>query len=108
MRISPLAKRIERLRLRNTATARLEDTMAHSKPNGAGGAETTMPSPNQPDLASRSDIVLDAARVLYVNGQTTDATLAAANQLAGTLGLRSTIVPRWGELLSRRMPAGRG
>jgi uncharacterized membrane protein YjjP (DUF1212 family) len=34
-----------------------------------------------------------------VNGQTTDETLAAAEQLARVLGLRSTLVPRWGELL---------
>jgi hypothetical protein len=49
-------------------------------------------------LAERSDLVLAAAQVLYVNGQTTDQTLAAADRVARLLRLRTTIVPRWGEL----------
>jgi uncharacterized membrane protein YjjP (DUF1212 family) len=77
-----------------------------SKSNGAAAAETTVPSPDRLRLAARSYIVLGAARALYVNGQTTDETLAAAEQLAGTLGLRSTIVPRWGELLLQSEDAG--
>jgi uncharacterized membrane protein YjjP (DUF1212 family) len=35
---------------------------------------------------------------LYVNGQTTDETLAAVERLARALRLRTTMVPRWGEL----------
>ena len=38
------------------------------------------------------------ARVLYVNGQSTDQTLAAAERLGDALGLRARIMPRWGEL----------
>ncbi len=49
-------------------------------------------------LAKRSDLVLASARVLYVNGQTTDQTLAGAERIARALRLRTTIVPRWGEL----------
>ena len=49
-------------------------------------------------LEERSDLVLAFARVLYVNGQSTDQTLAAAAQLGETLGLRAKILPRWGEL----------
>jgi uncharacterized membrane protein YjjP (DUF1212 family) len=49
-------------------------------------------------LAERSDLVLAFARVLYVNGESTDQTLAAAERLGGTLGLRAKIMPRWGEL----------
>ena len=49
-------------------------------------------------LEERSDLVLAFARVLYVNGQSTDQTLAAAAQLGDTLGLRARILPRWGEL----------
>jgi uncharacterized membrane protein YjjP (DUF1212 family) len=49
-------------------------------------------------LEERSDIILAFARVLYVNGQSTDQTLAAAAQLGDTLGLRARILPRWGEL----------
>src|SRR6516164_9390573 len=49
-------------------------------------------------LQERSDIVLAFTRVLYTNGQSTDDTLAAAARLSNDLGLRATIIPRWGEL----------
>jgi uncharacterized membrane protein YjjP (DUF1212 family) len=49
-------------------------------------------------LEERSDLVLAFARVLYVNGQSTDQTVAAAERLGGTMGLRTRIMPRWGEL----------
>ena len=49
-------------------------------------------------LEERSDLILAFARVLYVNGQSTDQTLAAGVQLGDTLGLRAKILPRWGEL----------
>src|SRR5882757_3296971 len=45
-----------------------------------------------------SNLVLAFARVLYVNGQSTDQTLDAAERLGDTLVLRATIMPRWGEL----------
>ena len=50
-------------------------------------------------LEERSSLVLALARGLYVNGQSTDETLAAAERLGQTLGLRVKIMPRWGELL---------
>jgi len=50
-------------------------------------------------LEERSNLVLAFGRVLYVNGQSTDQTLDAAERLGGTLGLRAKIMPRWGELL---------
>jgi uncharacterized membrane protein YjjP (DUF1212 family) len=49
-------------------------------------------------LEERSHLVLAFARVLYINGQSTDQILAAAERLGGTLGLRAKIMPRWGEL----------
>jgi uncharacterized membrane protein YjjP (DUF1212 family) len=49
----------------------------------------------------RSNLVLAFARVLYVNGQATEQTVAAATRLGRTLGLRAKIMPRWGELLIR-------
>jgi uncharacterized membrane protein YjjP (DUF1212 family) len=49
-------------------------------------------------LEERSNLVLAFARVLYVNGQSTDQILAAAERLGDTLGLRAKIMPRWGEL----------
>jgi uncharacterized membrane protein YjjP (DUF1212 family) len=47
---------------------------------------------------TRSDLVLAFARVLHVNGESTDDTLAAAERLADHLDLRARIIPRWGEL----------
>ena len=38
---------------------------------------------------------------LYVNGQATDQTLAAGEHLGDCLGLRASIMPRWGELQLR-------
>ena len=49
-------------------------------------------------LQERSDLVLTFARVLHVNGQSTDETLAAAERLGKSLDLRARIIPDWGEL----------
>jgi len=49
-------------------------------------------------LEERADLVLAAARVLYVNGQSTDQTLGSADRLSHTLGLHVKLMPRWGEL----------
>ena len=49
-------------------------------------------------LKERADLVLAVARVLYVNGQSTDQTLASAERFGHALGLRAAIMPRWGEL----------
>src|SRR5271163_200122 len=46
----------------------------------------------------RCNLVLASARVLYVNGQATDQTAAAAERLGRILGLRVKITPRWGTL----------
>lgn len=49
-------------------------------------------------LEEHSNVVLAFARVLYVNGQSTDETLAAAERFGDTLGLSAKIMARWGEL----------
>src|SRR6516225_4631283 len=49
-------------------------------------------------LAQRCNLVLAFARVLYVNGQATEQTVAAAEQLGRMLGLRAKVMARWGEL----------
>jgi uncharacterized membrane protein YjjP (DUF1212 family) len=49
-------------------------------------------------VQERSDIVLAFTRILYVNGQSTDDMLAAAEGLSHHLDLRATVIPRWGEL----------
>ena len=46
----------------------------------------------------RADLVLAFAKSLYVNGQATEQMVDAAKRLGCMLGLRITIVPRWGEL----------
>jgi len=48
--------------------------------------------------AEHSNLVLAFARLLYVNGQATEQTVAAAEQLGRTLGLRAKVMPRYGEL----------
>src|ERR1700674_5962984 len=50
-------------------------------------------------LEELSNLVLAFARVLYVNGQATDETVAATERLGSALGLRADLMPRWGELL---------
>jgi uncharacterized membrane protein YjjP (DUF1212 family) len=49
-------------------------------------------------LEERSTLILAFVRVLFVNGQSTDQTLSAAERLGNALGLRAEIMPRWGQL----------
>ena len=49
-------------------------------------------------LQERSDLILSFAKVLFANGQASDQTISATERLGRVLGLRATIVPRWGEL----------
>ena len=49
-------------------------------------------------LQQRSDLIIAFARTLFVNGQSTDQTLSAAQRLAQVFGLRAKLVLRWGEL----------
>ena len=49
-------------------------------------------------LSERCDLVLAAGRTLFVNGQATDHTVAAAERLGRALGIRAELMPRWGEL----------
>jgi uncharacterized membrane protein YjjP (DUF1212 family) len=49
-------------------------------------------------MDERYDLVLAFARVLFVNGQATEQTVAAAERLGRALGLRVRLMPRWGEL----------
>lgn len=46
----------------------------------------------------RANLVLAFAKALYVNGQATEQTVRAAERLGRTLGLRASVMPRWGEL----------
>ena len=53
-----------------------------------------MPSARAPGL----DTVAQAATLLFVNGQTTERTVLAAQRLGRALGVPVTLHPRWGEL----------
>jgi uncharacterized membrane protein YjjP (DUF1212 family) len=49
-------------------------------------------------MYERYNLVLACARVLFINGQATEQTVAAAERLGRQLGLRVKLMPRWGEL----------
>jgi uncharacterized membrane protein YjjP (DUF1212 family) len=49
-------------------------------------------------LEERSELVLAFVRVLFVNGQSTEQTVASGERLGHTLELDVKILPRWGEL----------
>src|SRR5277367_5882994 len=67
----------------------------------ADGKQKRMPGV-QMTLEERADLVLSFARVLYVNGQSTDQTLTSTERLGHTLGFHAKIIPRCGELLLAR------
>ena len=52
-------------------------------------------------LRERANLVLALRPGSYVNGQATDQVLAAGQRLGESLGLRASIMPRWGELQLR-------
>jgi uncharacterized membrane protein YjjP (DUF1212 family) len=49
-------------------------------------------------LDERADAVLGCARLLYVNGQSTEETIRTAERLGRALGSSTMLIPRWGEL----------
>jgi len=49
-------------------------------------------------LEERSNLIVTFARVLYVNGESTENVLSAVKRLSEILSLRCTITARWGEL----------
>src|SRR5467141_10224 len=61
-----------------------------------------------PDPQTPSDLILAFARVLHVNGESTDETLAAIEPLARRLGLRARVVPSWEGLQLRAGDDGGG
>jgi uncharacterized membrane protein YjjP (DUF1212 family) len=72
--------------------------------------QTHSPPPEEPrsptnragkplDPASALELVSISARLLFVNGQTTERTVTASERLAEELGFRASLFPRWGELV---------
>ena len=54
-----------------------------------------------PTEAAADELILRAATLLFVNGQTTERTIAATVRLAAALGCQASVLPRWGELSVR-------
>lgn len=63
-----------------------------------GGSSVPVQRPPAPVA---DDLILRAATLLFVNGQTTERTMAATVRLAARLGAQATLLPRWGELSLR-------
>ena len=59
---------------------------------------TQSATPLRGGSAAVVDLMLLAATLLFVNGQTTARTIDATARLAGALGFRADLLPRWGEL----------
>jgi uncharacterized membrane protein YjjP (DUF1212 family) len=56
----------------------------------------------KPAAVSQADKLMSlAARLLFENGQTTRRIVEAVAQMGETLGLRATLIPRWGDLTLR-------
>jgi uncharacterized membrane protein YjjP (DUF1212 family) len=53
------------------------------------------------DPASALELVSTGARLLFLNGQTTERMVTALERLAEELGFRASLFPRWGELVVR-------
>ena len=49
-------------------------------------------------LQQQSELVLAIAQVLFVNGESTDEIITATEEVSESLGLHTTLIPRWGEL----------
>src|SRR3984957_16517394 len=57
-------------------------------------------------LEERCELVLAFVRVLFVNGQSTEQTVASGERLGDALGLDVKILPRWGELQLQAQESG--
>lgn len=66
-----------------------------------GPALSEIHSDTRLDAGSALDLLSTGAKILFENGQTTERTVAASEQLAGALGLRLVLFPHWGELIVR-------
>jgi uncharacterized membrane protein YjjP (DUF1212 family) len=58
------------------------------------------------DPEAALDLIVETARLLFTNGQTTQKITKAAERLGGKLGYRAEALPRWGELTVRLEAAG--
>ncbi|WP_439369663.1 threonine/serine ThrE exporter family protein [Bradyrhizobium sp. DASA03120] len=54
----------------------------------------------------RCDLILRFAKVLYINGQSTEQVGGAVRRIGDRAGVRAELLPRWGELVLRRESGG--
>jgi uncharacterized membrane protein YjjP (DUF1212 family) len=73
--------------------------MGDTRQYGAGAREAHDRKPEPP--ATLHDLTLLAATLLFENGQTTERTIEQTERLGDSLGVRATLLPRWGELTLR-------
>ena len=77
--------------------------IVHLRRFGVGGNvavtfDKTDGTEEEMSLGERFELLIALARSLYVNGQSTDETVASAERFGKALGLRSKVIARWGEL----------
>jgi uncharacterized membrane protein YjjP (DUF1212 family) len=70
-------------------------------PQHLDGPFPTVRQQSRLDPVEALDLISTSAKLLFANGQTTERTVAASEQLAEALGFRVTLFPRWGELAVR-------
>ena len=79
-----------------------------NKPMSKSDANQDAPSPEVRSLSVKSEahvasaeelaLISLSARLLFENGQSTEKIVSALDQLADTMGFRTTVFPRWGDL----------
>jgi uncharacterized membrane protein YjjP (DUF1212 family) len=68
---------------------------------GHAGPGSVLPRERPAAGPESFDLIMLAATILFVNGQTTERVIEATERFAAALGLRATLLPRWGELTLR-------
>src|SRR6202012_2720159 len=63
-------------------------------------------TPDKSAIATPANLVLRAAELLFINGQTTETLVQATRRLPKALGFSAVVFPRWGELAVEFESAG--
>jgi uncharacterized membrane protein YjjP (DUF1212 family) len=80
------------------ATVLNHEIVAEAQPATKSGRPGEKACFDQLAFEQRAELMLSFARVLFVNGQSTDRTVAAAERVGNVLGLQGRVIPRWGLL----------
>src|SRR5258705_4440401 len=81
----------------------MTDSDANKRRAPSPAGRSSPPAEPEAHVASAEDLalILLSGRLLFANGQTTERTVVAVEQLADALGFQATVFPRWGELTVR-------